>query len=56
MTTTDTDQKFDAILAAIKGLEARVARIETGSEGAGGGRTGEEVIHQGVPPCEAPDD
>jgi hypothetical protein len=34
--TTNTDQKLDTILDAIKSLEARVTRIETGSAGAGG--------------------
>ncbi len=34
--TTNTNQKLDAILEAIKSLEARVTRIETGSAGAGG--------------------
>jgi hypothetical protein len=34
--TTNTDQKLDAILDAIKSLEARVTRIETGSAGTGG--------------------
>lgn len=32
--TGDTDQKLDAILEAVKSLEARVARIEQGSDGA----------------------
>jgi hypothetical protein len=36
--TTNTDQKLDAILEAIKSLAARVTRIETGSGGAGGGQ------------------
>jgi hypothetical protein len=36
--TKDTDQKLDAILEAIKSLEARVTRIETGSADAGGGQ------------------
>src|SRR6266508_2443203 len=31
--TTSTDQKLDAILDAIKSLEARVTRIEAGSAG-----------------------
>lgn len=34
--TTSTDQKLDAILDAIKSLEARVTRIETGSASSGG--------------------
>jgi hypothetical protein len=37
--TTDTEQKLDAILTAIKGLEARVAQIETGGASAGGRQT-----------------
>jgi hypothetical protein len=34
--TTNTDQKLDAILEAIRSLEARVTHIETGGAGAGG--------------------
>ncbi len=34
----NTDRKLDAILDAIKSLEARVTRVETGSAGAGGGQ------------------
>jgi hypothetical protein len=33
---TQSDQKLDVILEVIKNLEARVARIETGSAGTGG--------------------
>jgi len=36
--TTNTDSKLDAILEAIKSLEARVTRIETGSASADGGQ------------------
>jgi len=36
--TTTTDKKLDAILEAIKGLEARVTRIETGSAATAGGQ------------------
>lgn len=36
--TTSTEQKLDAILAAIKSLDARVTRIETGGADAGGGQ------------------
>jgi len=36
--TTNTDQKLDTILGAIRSLEARVTRIETGSANAGGGQ------------------
>ncbi len=36
--TKETDQKLDAILQAIKSLEARVTSIETGSADAGAGR------------------
>jgi hypothetical protein len=36
--TINTDQKLDAILEAIKSLEARVRRIETGSAGTGVGQ------------------
>ena len=36
--TTNTAQKLDAILEAIKSLDARVTRIETGSVGSGGGQ------------------
>jgi hypothetical protein len=34
----NTDQKLDAILGAIKSLEARVTRIESGSADVGGGQ------------------
>ena len=37
--TTDTEQKLDAILAAIKSLESRVTRIEATCPNAGGGET-----------------
>ncbi len=33
----DTDKKLDAILDAIKGLDARITKIEAGATGAGGG-------------------
>jgi hypothetical protein len=36
--TTNTDQKLDAILAAIQSLEARVTHIETKKADAGGAR------------------
>ena len=36
--TRNTEQKLDAILAAIKSLEVRVTRIETGGAGTGGGQ------------------
>ena len=36
--TADANQKLDAILDAIKRLEARVTRIEDGSAGAGNGQ------------------
>ena len=36
--TKDTDQKLDVILEAVKSLEARVRRIETGSADAGAGQ------------------
>ncbi len=35
----DTDKKLDAILDAIKGLDARITKIEAGTTGAGGGKT-----------------
>lgn len=35
--TTNTDEKLDAILEALKSLEARVTHIETGGTSAGGG-------------------
>lgn len=33
----DTDRKLDAVLEAIKSLDARVTKIEAGTTGAGGG-------------------
>ena len=35
----DTDKKLDAILDAIKGLDARITKIEAGTRGVGGART-----------------
>jgi hypothetical protein len=53
--TTNTDQKLDAILEAIKSLEARVTRVEADNAGAGadqkdsGPRGSQEIINQRVP-------
>ena len=35
----DTDQKLDAILHAIKGLDVRITKIEAGTTGASGVKT-----------------
>lgn len=40
----DTNKKLDTILAAIKGLDARVTRIEAGTAGAGGGKTAARAL------------